>query len=172
MTAFPRTLMMISALIAMAGSAFAAESQTSRLDGATPEERGQALLRHLAAVRPSGSNETYPKAAAPYYAARLALGVDLDYALEKLDAAATHRIAIAKDRIARQAEYDAADDKSKLKKPGAPLDPFDKAALVHTYFIGKPHIPKSTALKSATMSHCGATTASSPDTPAVHGTTS
>jgi hypothetical protein len=139
--------MMITALIAMAGSAFPAESQTSRLDGATPEERGQALLRHLAAVRPSGSNETYPKAAAPYYAARLALGVDLDYALEKLDAAATHRIAIAKDRIARQAEYDAADDKSKLKKPGAPLDPFDKAALVHTYFIGKPHIPKSTALR-------------------------
>jgi hypothetical protein len=139
--------MMITALIAMAGSAFPAESQTSRLDGATPEERGLALLRHLATVRPSASNETYPKAAAPYYAARLALGVDLDYALEKLDAAATHRIAIAKDRIARQAEYDAAKDKSKLRKPGAPLDPFDKAALVHTYFIGKSHIPKPTARK-------------------------
>jgi hypothetical protein len=112
----PRRLIHITALIGVA--AFTAEARAGRIDGDTPEERGHALLRHLASVRPSADNETYPKAAAPYYAARLALGVEVDYALEKLDAAAAHRIAIARDRIARQAEYAAAADKSKLRKPG------------------------------------------------------
>jgi O-glycosyl hydrolase len=56
--------------------------------------------------------------------------------------------------------------------PGPPLDPFDKAALVHTYFIGKKHIPPPPPARSATMWRCGATTASSPATPAAPGTTS
>ena len=129
------------------GLAVNADGQSARLEGATWEERGQAMLRYIASLQPPAGSETYPKAAAPYYAARLALGEDMEYALRKLDAAAASRIAIAKDRFARQEEYDAAKDKSKLKRPGPPLDPFDKAALVHTYFIGKPHIPRSTALR-------------------------
>ena len=121
------------------------EAAGQRLDGSTPEERAIALVRHTASLKPK--DELFPKAAAPAYAARLLLNVDTDYALTKLDAAVTSRIAMAKDRFARQTAYDTAKDKSKLKKPGPALDPFDKAALVHTYFIGKQRIPKSTALK-------------------------
>lgn len=123
------------------------QSPETRLDGATFEERSSSMLRHVASMRPPARDETFPKASAPYYAARFALGVDLDYARAGLDAAVSHRIAMAKDRIARQAAYDAAPDKSKLPRPGAPLDPFDKAALVHTWFIGKTHIPQSTGRK-------------------------
>ncbi|MCB1132143.1 MAG: hypothetical protein KDN05_13520, partial [Verrucomicrobiae bacterium] len=120
---------------------------TERLEGATYEERALAMLRSVASIRPAAKDENYPKAAAPYYAARLALGADLPYALEKLNMAASYRVAMAKDRLARHAAYAAAKDKSTVRRPGPALDPFDKAALVHTYFIGKKHIPKNTALK-------------------------
>ena len=118
-----------------------------RLDGKTPAERGAALVGYVATQRPDSKNEIYPKAAAPCYAARLILNTDTEYALTKLDAAASYQLAKARDRITRQSAYDAAKDKKGLKAPGAALDPFDKAALVNTYFLGKDKIPKSTALK-------------------------
>ena len=122
-------------------------ARAERLDGKTPAERGAAIVRYVASIRPDPKNETNPKASAPCYAARLVLGTDVPYALEKLNAAASQRLGMARDRIARKAAYDAAPDKSKLKRPGPALDPFDKAALVNTYFLGKRLIPQSTAVK-------------------------
>ncbi len=116
-----------------------------RLDGKTMAERGAAMVRFVAGEKPK--DEKTPKAAAPCYAARLVLNVDTAYALAKLDEAANYQLAKGRDRIAKQAEYDAAPDKKKLKKPGAALDPFDKAALVNTYFLGKDKIPVATAHK-------------------------
>ena len=98
-----------------------------RLDGKTAGERGAALVRYVATVRPSANDETYPKAAAPAYAARLMLNIDTEYALQKLDAAATAQIAKG--------------------KTSHHLDPFDKAALVNTYFLAKDKIPLATAQK-------------------------
>ena len=122
-------------------------AQSVRIDGKTPGERGAALVRYVATVKPDSNNETYPKASAPCYAARLVLNTDTEYALAKLDAAASYQLAKGRDRIAKQAAYDAAPDKKSLKKPGAALDPFDKAALVNTYFLGKDKIPAYTARK-------------------------
>jgi hypothetical protein len=124
-----------------------AQADTVRLDGKTPEERGAAMVRYVASVKPDPKSETYPKAAAPCYAARLVLNVDTAYALAKLDAAAAHQLARGRGRLAEQAAYDKATDKSSLKRPGPALDPFDKAALVNTYFLGKDKIPQSTAHK-------------------------
>ncbi len=124
-----------------------AAEAAGRLDGTTPAERGLALARHVAGVRPKPEDEKVPKAAAPCYAARLALDLDVAYALAKLDAAASHQLAKGRDRIAQWAAYDAAADKSRLRRPGPPLDPFDKAALVNTYFLGKDKIPAATARK-------------------------
>ena len=122
-------------------------AEPTRLDGKTPEERGAAMVRYVASVKPDPKSETYPKAAAPCYAARLVLNVDTAYALAKLDAAAAYQLAKGRDRIAQQNAYDAAKDKTKLKRPGPALDPFDKAALVNTYFLGKDKIPQTTAHK-------------------------
>ena len=130
----------------MTRAAAAPEALSVRLDGKSAGERGAALVRYVATVRPSAKDETYPKAAAPCYAARLLLNTDTAYALRKLDAAAAYQLAKGRERIAQQAAYDAAPDKKPLKKPGAPLDPFDKAALVNTYFLGKDKIPRGTAL--------------------------
>ena len=124
-----------------------AHAQAPRLDGKTMEERAAAMVRYVASVKPDPKNETYPKAAAPCYAARLVLNVDTAYALAKLDAAAAYQLAKGRDRIARQSAFDQAQDKSTLKKPGPALDPFDKAALVNTYFLGKHKIPQATAHK-------------------------
>ncbi|MCU0781025.1 MAG: hypothetical protein MUF04_07985, partial [Akkermansiaceae bacterium] len=124
-----------------------ADAQPLRLDGKTPEERGLAYLRYVASQRPPEKDELSPKAAAPYYAARLVLGKDLDYALERLNASVSQRLAMGRDRLARHAAYNAAADKTGLVRPGPALDPFDKAALVHTYFLGKAHIPAATAVK-------------------------
>ena len=93
------------------------------LDGNTPAERGMALMRYVATCKPKSSEETYPKAAVPAYTARLMLGVDTDYALKKLDAAA----------------------EVTFKK--AQKDPFDKVALVNAYFLCKDKIPAATAHK-------------------------
>ncbi len=124
-----------------------AATAPSQLAGASAAERGAAMVRYVASVRPAEKDETYPKNAAPCYAARLVLGVDTEYALQKLNAAASYQLAKGKARIAEKAAYDAATDKTTLKKPGPALDPFDKAALVNTYFLAKGKIPKSTALK-------------------------
>jgi len=97
-----------------------------RLDGKTAAERGAALVRYVATCTPKPNEEICPKAAAPAYAARLLLNVDTQYALEKLDAAVVASIA--------------------KSKRGA-LDPFDKVALVNTYFLAKDKIPRATALK-------------------------
>ena len=110
------------------------QAETLRLDGKTPEERGAAMVRYVASLKADPRSETYPKASAPLYAARLVLNVDTAYALAKLDAAAAHQLAKERDRIAR-------------KSPGSALDPFDKAALVNTYFLGKDKIPQATAHK-------------------------
>ncbi len=123
------------------------QAEPLRLDGKTPEERGAAMVRYVASLKPDPRSETYPKASAPLYAARLVLNVDTAYALAKLDAAAAHQLAKGRDRISQQAAYDQAKDKSKLKRPGTALDPFDKAALVNTYFLGKDKIPQAIAHK-------------------------
>jgi hypothetical protein len=136
----------LSILIA-ACLALQVQAEAVRLDGKTPEERGAAMVRYVAGVKPDPKSETYPKAAAPCYAARLVLNVDTAYALAKLDAAAAHQLARGRGRLAEQAAYDKATDKSTVKKPGPALDPFDKAALVNTYFLGKDKIPQATAHK-------------------------
>lgn len=118
-----------------------------RLDGKTAAERGAAMVRYVAGIKPAAKDEKHPKAAAPCYAARLVLNVDTEYALEKLHAAASYQISKGRDRLARQAAYDQAKDKSTVKRPGPALDPFDKAALVNTYFLGKDKIPQATAHK-------------------------
>lgn len=86
-----------------------------------------ALMRYVASCKPGPKDETYPKAAVPAYAARLLLNTDTAYALAKLDAAASVQL----------------DKARKTHK----LDPFDKVALVNTYFLCKDKIPKATALK-------------------------
>lgn len=106
-----------------------------RLDGKTAAERGMALMRYVANCKPGAKDETYPKAAAPAYAARLMLNIDTQYALQKLDAAVTRQL-----------------EKGRSKTPGNPLsppglDPFDKVALVNTYFLCKDRIPKAVTLK-------------------------
>jgi hypothetical protein len=133
------------ALISSITANFVHAAPEVRLDGKTPAERGASMVKFVAGEKPK--DEKYPKAAAPCYAARLVLNVDTAYALAKLHEAANYQLAKGRDRIAKQTEYDAAPDKSKLKKPGAALDPFDKAALVNTYFLGKDKIPLATAHK-------------------------
>jgi hypothetical protein len=140
-------LLVLGLFISMTRAVPAAEAPSVRLDGESAAERGAAMVRYVASVRPAPKDETYPKAAAPCYAARLVLNTDTAYALRKLDAAAAYQLKKGRERIAQQAAYDAAPDKKSLKKPGAPLDPFDKAALVNTYFLGKDKIPRETALK-------------------------
>lgn len=138
---------LVALVITAAGGTGHAGEPSIRLDGSTPEQRGAALVKYVSTIRPNSSNETYPKASAACYAARLMLNVDVEYAVQKLEAAASRQIARAKAGFAQSAVYDAAPDKSKMKAPGPPLDPFDKAALVNTYFLAKDRIPKATALK-------------------------
>ena len=138
----------ITVIISTISSARAAEPSTTaapRLDGKSAAERGAAMVRFVASVRPSPNEENTPKGAAPCYAARLVLGVDVEYALSKLSASANYQLAKGRDRIAKHAAYNAAPDKKNLKRPGPALDPFDKAALVNTYFLGKDKIPTKTA---------------------------
>ncbi len=123
------------------------ESVEARLDGRTAAERGTALMRYVASLRPKAGDELTPKASAPCYAAKLMLNTDAAYALEMLDKSAGYQIAKCKSRHAEQQKYNAAADKSQLKKPGAALDPFDKVGLVNAYFLCKDKIPKPTALK-------------------------
>ena len=104
-----------------------------RLDGKTPAERAAALVRYAAGLKLK--DELYPKAAASAYAARLLLNVDTNYALTKLDAAVSSRLEMAQKKL----------QANPLNPPG--LDPFDKVVLVHTFFLCKEMIPKSTALK-------------------------
>ncbi len=98
------------------------------LQGEDTVARSQALIRYVATQVPAGRDETYPKHSAPAYAARLLLNTDTKYALEKLDASVS--------AVLTQANKDA--DK---------LDPFDKVALVNTYFLGKDKIPPATVQK-------------------------
>lgn len=109
------------------------EASSSRIDGKTPAERAAALVRYTANLKPK--DELYPKAAASAYAARLLMNVDTDYALTKLDAAVSSRIAMARKKLVA----------NPLNPPG--LDPFDKVVLIHTYFLCKEKIPRATALK-------------------------
>lgn len=113
----------------------AATAPAPRLDGETPAKRGDALVAYVATCKPSAKDETYPKASAPAYAARLLFGIETAYALEKLDASVASRIARAKS----------GPPGNPLSPPG--LDPFDKVALVNTYFLCKDQIPAATAAK-------------------------
>lgn len=127
----------MSSLIRCLAAAFltlSIQAEPLRLDGATPQERGAAMVRYVASLKPDPKQETYPKQAAPLYAARLILNQDTEYALAKLDAAAAHQLAKGRDRIAQ-------------KTTALVLDPFDKVALVNTYFLAKDKIPQSTAHK-------------------------
>ena len=108
------------------GSGSSAQELT--LQGRDYRERSDALVRFVATQVPKGRDETYPKHSAPAYAARLLLNTDTKYALEKLDASVS--------AVLTQARKDA--DK---------LDPFDKVALVNTYFLGKDKIPLATVQK-------------------------
>ena len=95
----PRDLVfhpMRALFLLIAGSLNLAAAPAPRLDGRTPAERGDALVAYVATCKPSAKDETYPKASAPAYAARLLRGFETDYALEKLDASVASRIARAK----------------------------------------------------------------------------
>jgi hypothetical protein len=128
-------------LIAGGLSLAATAAPPLRLDGESPAERGDALVAYVATCKPSAKDETYPKASAPAYAARLLRGVDTAYALEKLDASVASRITRAKT----------GPPGNPLSPPG--LDPFDKVALVNTYFLCKDRIPATTATKI--RDYCG-----------------
>jgi hypothetical protein len=142
-----QVLALFAACVGVVLLASGAAAQNGRLDGRDARERGMALVRYVAGVRPAAKDENTPKASAPCYAARLVLNTDVEYALEKLAASANYQVAKGRDRIAKDAAYRAAADKKGLKRPGPALDPFDKAALVNTYFLGKDRIPRATALK-------------------------
>ncbi len=122
------------------------EEKSEAIDGKTAAERGAAFVSQVAREKPSPGSELYPKAAVPCYAARLVANVDTEYALKMLDAAVTEQISKTKKQMAAVAAYAAAPDKSK-KAPRVIMDPFDKVALVNTYFLAKDKIPKATALK-------------------------
>lgn len=98
------------------------------LRGNSYRERSDALIRYVATEVPKGRDETYPKHSAPAYAARLLLNTDTTYALEKLDASVSAVLA-------------------QSGKAPEKLDPFDKVALVNTYFLCKDKIPASTVKK-------------------------
>jgi len=115
-----------SPVVLMAGS-------VGRLAGKTPAERAAALVRYAANLKPK--DELYPKAAASAYAARLLLNVETNYALTKLDAAVSSRLELAQKKL----------QANPLNPPG--LDPFDKVVLVHTCFLCKEKIPRTTAWK-------------------------
>lgn len=122
---------LLTAILAAPSSPWAAD--TERLDGKSAAERGAALVRYVATCKPD--DELSPKAAAPAYAARLMLGTDTAWALQKLDAATQHQIDTARQPKAGTVVGDAI------------LDPFAKVALVNTYFLCKDKIPRATAEK-------------------------
>jgi hypothetical protein len=101
-------------------------TQATMLDGKTAAERCAALVRYVASCEPDPRKALYPKASAPIYCARLLLDIDAPDALQKLHDSAAERLRMA-------------------KAGGRALDPFDKIALVHTYFLCKEKIPAETA---------------------------
>jgi hypothetical protein len=121
------------------------DEEIERIDGGTCLERGEALVRYVALIRPDPRQENDPKASAPCYAARLVLGIDVDYAVARLDAAVVDQIARGRTQIEALRAYDALPVKAGKKRPEVKLDPFHKVALVNTYFLGKARIPDATA---------------------------
>ena len=115
------------------------ESIPGRLDGKTIAERRMAILKFVAANQPTAREENDPKLSAAAYAARLLLNVDVDYAINKLEKAVDSRIALAESGNGKTYGPDSSEKTA--------LDPFDKAALVNTYFIGKDKIPQAVANK-------------------------
>ena len=109
------------------------EPPSGRLDGSTIAERRRALMDFVANYRPTIREEIDPKISAAAYAARLVLNVDVDYAITKLQAAVDSRIALAESGNGKTYGPDSSEKTA--------LDPFDKAALVNTYFLGKDKIP-------------------------------
>jgi len=105
-----------------------AQEQDVLLQGDDYRERSDALIRYVATVVPKARDEIYPKHSAPAYAARLLLNTDTKYALEKLDASVSAVLAQVTKDVGKQ-------------------DPFDKVALMNTYFLCKDKIPTSTAQK-------------------------
>lgn len=115
------------------------DSLRGRLDGLTISKRQMALMEFVAAHRPSAREENDPKISAAAYAARLVLNVDVDYALSKLDGAVESRIGLAEKGNGKTYGPDSSEKTA--------LDPFDKVALVNTYFLCKDKIPRATAIK-------------------------
>ena len=111
----------------------------ARLDGKSIAERRSAMMEFVASYKPTAKEEIDPKLAAAAYAARFVLNVDVDYALEKLDVAVDSRISLAEKGNGKTYGPDSSEKTA--------LDPFDKVALVNTYFLGKDKIPKTTADK-------------------------
>ena len=110
-----------------------------RLDGKTIAERRMAILTFVAAYRPTAREENDPKLSAAAYAARFVLNVDVAYANQRLDSAVDARIALAERGNGKTYGPDSSEKTA--------LDPFDKASLVNTYFLGKGKIPITTGEK-------------------------
>ena len=115
------------------------DSIGDRLDGKTIAERRIALLKFVAAYQPTAREENDPKISAAAYAARFVLNVDVDYANQRLDSAVDSRIALAEKGNGKTYGPDSSEKTA--------LDPFDKAALVNTYFLGKDKIPRAVSDK-------------------------
>ena len=115
------------------------ESIPGRLDGGSIAERRMAIINFVATYRPTAREENDPKISAAAYAARFVLNVDVDYANKRLAAAVDSRIALAEKGNGKTYGPDSSEKTA--------LDPFDKAALVNTYFLGKDKIPIATAKK-------------------------
>ena len=115
------------------------ESSRGRLDGKTVAERQMAFMTFVAAYEPTSREENDPKISSACYAARFVLNKDVAFANKKLDAAVESRILLAEMGNGKTYGPDSAEKTA--------LDPFDKAALVNTYLLGKEKIPTATAEK-------------------------
>ncbi len=117
----------------------ASDTIPGRLDGKTIAERSTAIMNFVAAYQPTAREENDPKLSAAAYAARFVLNVDVAYANQRLDSAVDSRISLAERGNGKTYGPDSSEKTA--------LDPFDKAALVNTYFLGKGKIPIATAEK-------------------------
>jgi len=104
-------------------------------EGAKEESQSPVVLMAGSVGRLDGKTPAERAAALVRYAARLLLNVDTNYALTKLDAAVSSRLELAQKKL----------QANPLNPPG--LDPFDKVVLVHTCFLCKEKIPRTTAWK-------------------------
>lgn len=112
-----------------AGNTTAAEKE--HLSGDSFAERSASFLAYCAKTKPSKPD--FPKDAMPYYASRILLDQDTEYAIKGIDRAADATIKKGWGKNAAHGSHD--------------MDPFNKHALLHAYLICKDKLPAETVKK-------------------------